>query len=96
MEEIKYIDIDKLGKIYKDFDSDDITGIQIELEKIINNYKGIKYKEEPYKFNINRMSDLLFAIAEDEEFDELNIVYVDVNYVRLIADIIKYLYEKLS
>lgn len=96
MEEIKYIDIDKLGKIYKDFDPDDITSIQIELEKIINEYNGIKYKEQLYKFNINRITDLLFDCAEDKKINDINIVYVDVNYVRLIADIIKYLYARFA
>ena len=95
MDKIEYLDIDKLVNIYNKFDSDDITGIQIELEKIIDKHKGIKYKDKLYRFTIERMTDLLFDVTEDKKVNEINIVYVDVNYVRLIVDVIKFLHQRL-
>ena len=91
---LDYIDIDELSKQYQNIDSDDIFEIDVLIDAIVKEYKGIKFNDTLYKFNINRFCDLLFDISEDTIQGDVRIVYVDKNYVRLIADIIKYMNNK--
>ena len=94
MEEIKYIDIDELNKQYQNIDLDNIFEIDVLIDTIVKEYVGIKFNNTLYKFNINRFCDLLFDISEDTIQEDVRIVYVNKDYVRLIADIIKYIDNK--
>lgn len=94
MEEIKYIDIDELGKQYQNIDLDNIFEIGVLIDTIFKEYAGIKFNDTLYKFNINRFCDLLFDISEDTIQGDVRIIYVNKDYVRLIADIIKYMDNK--
>lgn len=91
---INYIDIDELSKQYQNIDSDNIFEIEVLIDTIVKEYVGIKFNDTLYKFNINRFCDLLFDISEDTIQGDVRIVYVNKNYVRLIADIIKYMNNK--
>lgn len=91
---IDYIDIDELSKQYQNIDFDNIFEINILIDAIIKEYKGIKFNNILYKFEINRFCDLLFDISEDTIQGDIRIVYVNKDYVRLIADIIKYMDNK--
>lgn len=91
---VSYIDIDELSKQYQNIDSDDIFEIDVLIDAVVKEHKGIKFNDTLYKFNINRFCDLLFDISEDTLQGDVRIVYVDKNYVRLIADIIKYIDNK--
>lgn len=94
MEEIKYIDIDELSKQYQNIDSDDIFEIDVLIDAVVKEYKGIKFNDTLYKFNIGRLCTLLFDISEDTIQENVRIIYVNKDYVRLVADIIKYMYNK--
>ena len=89
-----YIDIDELSKQYQNIDSDDIFEIAVLIDTVVKEYVGIKFNDTLYKFNINRFCDLLFDVSEDTIKGDVRIVYVNKNYVRLIADIIKYINNK--
>lgn len=91
---LNYIDIDELSKQYQNIDSDDIFEIDVLIDTIVKEYVGIKFNDNLYKFNINRFCDLLFDISEDTIQGDIRIVYVNKDYVRLIADIIKYMNNK--
>lgn len=91
---INYIDIDELNKQYQNIDSDDIFEINVLIDAVVKKYKGIKFNDTLYKFEINRFCDLLFDISEDTIQGDVRIVYVNKDYVRLVADIIKYMYNK--
>lgn len=91
---LNYIDIDELSKQYQNIDSDDIFEIDILIDAVVKEHKGIKFNDNLYKFSINRLCDLLFDISEDTVQGDVRIVYVNKDYVRLIADIIKYLDNK--
>lgn len=91
---LNYIDIDELSKQYQNIDSDNIFEIEVLIDTIVKEYVGIKFNDTLYKFNINRFCDLLFDISEDTIQGDVRIVYVNKNYVRLIADIIKYMNNK--
>lgn len=91
---LDYIDIDELSKQYQNIDSDNIFEIDVLIDAVVKEYKGIKFNDTLYKFNINRFCDLLFDISEDTLQGDVRIVYVNKDYVRLIADIIKYMNNK--
>lgn len=91
---LNYIDIDELSKQYQNIDSDNIFEIAVLIDTVVKEYKGIKFNDTLYKFNINRLCDLLFNISEDTIQCDVRIVYVNKDYVRLIADIMKYMNNK--
>lgn len=91
---VDYIDIDEFSKQYQNINSDDIFEIDVLIDAVVKEYKGIKFNDTLYKFNINRFCDLLFDISEDTLQGDVRIVYVNKDYVRLIADIIKYMNNK--
>lgn len=91
---LNYIDIDELSKQYQNIDSDNIFEIAVLIDTVVKKYVGIKFNDTLYKFNINRFCDLLFDVSEDTIQGDVRIVYVNKDYVRLIADIIKYMNNK--
>ena len=91
---LNYIDIDELSKQYQNIDSDDIFEIAVLIDTIVKEYVGVKFNDTLYKFNVNRFCDLLFDVSEDTIQGDVGIVYVNKDYVRLIADIIKYMNKK--
>lgn len=91
---INYIDIDEFSKQYQNIDSDDIFEIDVLIDAVVKKYNGIKFNDNLYRFDITRLCDLLFDISEDTLQGDVRIVYVNKDYIRLVADVIKYLDNK--
>lgn len=94
MEKIAYIGLDDYVKDIYEIDCDDISDIMWKIENYIKNYKGLQFKEELYRFNIERITDLIYDIIQNykENYPDMIItIPVDTRYFLVLSDTIKYL-----
>lgn len=96
MEKIAYVELDDYVKDIYEIDCDNISDIMWKIESYIKNYKGIQFKEELYKFDIERITDLIYNIIANNEFlhpKEITVIPMDKRYFLVLSDTIKYLYN---
>ena len=55
MENVAYIGLDDYVKDIYEIDCDNISDIMWKIESYIKNYKGLQFKGELYKFDIERV-----------------------------------------
>ena len=95
MEKIAYIDIEDYVKDIYEIDTD-ISDIMWKIESYIKNYKGLQFKEKLYKFDIERITDLIYDIIQNykENYPDMIItIPMDKRYFLVLSDTIKYLYN---
>lgn len=96
MEKIAYVELDDYVKDIYEIDCDNISDIIWKIESYIKNYKGIQFKGKLYKFDIERITDLIYDIIEsykEDYIDMIIIIPMDKRYFLVLSDTIKYLYN---
>ena len=96
MEKVVYIDLDNYVKDIYEIDCDNISDIMWKIESYIKNYKGLQFKGKLYKFDVERITDLLYDIICEykQNYPEKVItIPIDTRYFLVLSDTIKYLYN---
>lgn len=94
MENVAYVGLDDYVKNICEIDSDNIFDIMCKIESYTNNYKGIQYNGKLYKFDIERITDLLYDIVskyKETHPKEIIVLPMDTRYFLVLSDTIKYL-----
>lgn len=96
MEKVAYIGLDDYVKDIYEIDCDDISDIMWKIESYIKNYKGVQFKGDLYRFDIERITDLIYDIIQcykENHPDKIIIIPMDKRYFLVLSDTIKYLYN---
>ena len=94
MEKVAYIGFEDYVKKIYEIDCNDISNIMWKIESFVKNYKGLQYRGKLYRFDNERMTDLLYDIVcgyKTNYPEKIIVIPMDTRYFLVLSDTIKYL-----